>query len=109
MELVSITTPLALAFFLALAVERLIEWFLKPTFNKITDETYRVLALRLTTLLFGGVIAFGLGLDLITPLAQAAGVVLRWEFLPAILTAVIVGGGSTLLHDLWPVSPKLTI
>ena len=102
MEIVSITTPLALAFFLALTVERLIEWFLKSLFDKITDESYRTLAIRLATLLFGGLIAFGLGLDLITPLAEAAGVAMRWSFLPGILTAVIVGGGSTLLHDLWP-------
>ena len=102
MELVGITTPIALAFFLALAVERLIEWFLKPALAKIADETYRTLATRLITLLFGGVVAFGLGLDLVTPLAEAAGVVLRWPLLPPILTAVIVGGGSTLLHDLWP-------
>lgn len=102
MELVGITTPLALAFFLALAVERLIEWFLKPALVKIADETYRTLATRLITLLLGGLVAFGLGIDLITPLAQAAGVVMRWPILPSVLTAVIVGGGSTLLHDLWP-------
>lgn len=102
MELVGITTALGLAFFLALAVERIIEYFFKQPIDKIADETYRTLALRLLTLLFGGLVAFGLGLDLITPLALAAGVIIRWPFLPAILTAVIVGGGSTLLHDLWP-------
>lgn len=106
MELVGITTPLALAFFLALSVERVIEWFLKPLLDKIQDETYRTLAIRLLTLLFGGVVAFGFGLDLVTPLVQAAGIAPQWPVLGPIVTAVIVGGGSTLLHDLWPIKPE---
>jgi hypothetical protein len=103
MELVGITTPLALAFFLALTVERLIEWFLKPVLAKIQDETYRTLATRLITLVLGGIVAFGFGLDLLTPLVTAAGVVPQWPVLGPIVTAIVVGGGSTLLHDLWPV------
>lgn len=97
---------LSLALFLAGFVERVIEFVIKPILGGILGAfgwgTEKIGAfIPLVALVVGALISYGFGLDLFAPLAEVVGLE------PAVwltqgLTAVVVGGGSNLIHDLWP-------
>lgn len=52
----------------------------------------------------GGLLSYGFGLDLFAAMAAAAGLAPA-AWLTQLLTALVVAGGSNLLHDLWPQGP----
>jgi hypothetical protein len=97
---------LALAFFLALVVERVIEFVIRPLIEAAVkaggwDVAKVSLILPYISAVLGAAVAWGFGLDLFADLAAAAGLTPAVWFTKA-LTAVVVAGGSNLLHDLWP-------
>lgn len=97
---------LALAFFLALVVERVIQFVIKPLIESLARaagwDVERVsLVIPYIAAILGAGVAWGFGLDLFAALAGAAGLAPAAWFTRA-LTAVVVAGGSNLLHDLWP-------
>lgn len=97
---------LALAFFLALVVERVIQFLVRPLIENLVkaigkDVEKVGLILPYVAALLGALVAWGFGLDLFADMAAAVGLT------PAVwmtrgLTALVVAGGSNLLHDLWP-------
>ncbi len=97
---------LALAFFLALVVERIIQFVVRPLLENAAKaagwDVERVgLILPYIAAVFGGLVSFGFGLDLFMELAAAVDLhPAAW--LTQLLTAIVVAGGSNLLHDLWP-------
>lgn len=102
----SVAGVLALAFFLALVVERVIEFVIRPlieaALKAMSKDVEKVsLILPYLSALLGGGVAWGFGLDLFAGLAAAAGLTPAAWF-TKLLTAIVVAGGSNLLHDLWP-------
>jgi hypothetical protein len=97
---------LALALFLALVVERVIEFVIKPLIENLAraagwDGEKVGLIIPYVAAGLGAAVAWGFGLDLFADLAAAVGLTPAAWFTRA-LTAVVVAGGSNLLHDLWP-------
>lgn len=92
--LVEIAEVLIAALFLAGANERLVGYF-DPLWKKIPVENLK----QYISFVTGAGISFLFQIDLVsqmipsTPLVPWAGI---------LLTALIVGGGSNLIHDLWP-------
>lgn len=87
-----------LAVFLALVNERLIEYFVAPIFDQRGWSQY-ILYVSLAT---GALISLAFGIDLFGPMAAALDMQMIAPWAGYILTAITVGGGSNLLHDLWP-------
>jgi hypothetical protein len=87
----------ALAVFLAVVNERLIEWFVNPIFVKLEWDTFFLTYVALAT---GAALSVATGANALNP-----------EKIPAlvgtILTALFVGGGSNLLHQIVPQPLKL--
>lgn len=97
---------LALAFFLSLVVERVIQFVIRPLIENLARaagwDVERVgLVIPYIAALLGAGVAWGFGLDLFAGLAGAVGLEPAVWFTRG-LTAVVVAGGSNLLHDLWP-------
>lgn len=88
----------AFAALLAFILERLVEKFVKPPLEKYGwDEATPYTALGL-----GVAFSWSFGIDLLTPLAAAVGISPFVPWIGYLLTGLVVGGGSNLLHDLWP-------
>lgn len=84
---------------LAVVLERLVEYLVKPPL----PEKYYPFIPYLAA--FAGLgIAFGFSLDLITPLLAQFEVVPAVDQMGEVVTGLLIGGGSNLLHDLWPQS-----
>ena len=82
------------ALFLALVNERVVEYFISPLFDKFYEEgRWLLLYVSLVT---GGLLSFLAGVDLLA----IAGVELVYP-VDLIVSAVLVGGGSNLLHDIF--------
>ena len=88
-----------LAVFLAVINERVNELLVKPLLAMAGHDMSRFLPY--VALLTGVVLSAGFGLDLFAPLAAAFGLEPA-QIVTVGLTAVLVGGGSNLLHDIWP-------
>lgn len=88
---------LMFASFLALLVERLVELLIKPA---MPPAGYKYIAH--TAVVIGALIALAFGVDLLTPLAVGLGLAVPYPLAGAALTGMVIGGGSNLLHDLWP-------
>lgn len=98
-EALGLVVPvLAFAVLLATVNERLVEQFIKPLLEKIGggDFTGQV------ALVTGAAISVLFGVDLFSPVAVAIGVPLTVPWAGLALTAVLVGGGSNFIHDVWP-------
>ncbi len=97
---------LSLAVFLALTVERVVEFVLRPLIENLMkaagkDPAKASLFLPYVAAVMGGLVSWGFGLDLFAPLAAGVGLEpAAWA--TRLLTALVVAGGSNLLHDLWP-------
>lgn len=85
------------ASFLALLVERMVELLVKPVMPKAGVKYIPHTAVGL-----GILIALAFGVDLLTPLATGLGLAVPYRIAGAALTGAVIGGGSNLLHDLWP-------
>lgn len=116
-EVGEVAQVLAFAFFLALVVERVIEFVVKPLLlgalkAALKDEERAKekagLVIPYVAFGFGAALAWGFGLDLFAGLAAAVGLEPATWFTLA-LTAIVVGGGSNLMHDLWPQTIELEI
>lgn len=101
-----VASVLTLALFLALVVERVIQFVIKPLVENLARaagwDVERVgVVIPYISAALGAAVAWGFGLDLFADLAAAAGLSPAVWFTKA-LTALVVAGGSNLLHDLWP-------
>lgn len=85
------------ASFLALLVERLVELLVKPAMPAAGCKYIPHMAVAI-----GALIALAFGVDLLTPLAVGLGLAVPYPLVGAALTGMVIGGGSNLLHDLWP-------
>ena len=86
-----IQNPIAIVIFIAVVNERLVEGFITPIFEKFNlDKFY----LKYVAWLTGGFLAWLTGVNLFAGflVSNLAGL---------ILTAIVAGGGSNLLHDLF--------
>lgn len=102
---------LTLAFFLALVMERVMQFVIRPLIENLFklfgwDLEKVGLLLPYIAAVLGAVISYGFGLDLFAGMATAAGLAPA-AWLTMGLTALVVAGGSNLLHDLWPASGQL--
>ena len=90
--------PLALASFLAIAANRIIEAIATPVRKKwpAIDMWWLIYVAWLVA----GMLSYAAGLDLF-------GSVFPQPMVGRLLTAVVVGGGANLLHDLFPGSRAL--
>lgn len=109
----SVAGVLTLAFFLALVVERIIQFVVRPLIENAVklwggDPEQVGLVLPYVAAVMGFAISYGFGLDLFAAMADAAGLAPA-SWLTMGLTALVVAGGSNLLHDLWPQSNELII
>lgn len=89
-----------LAVFLATVNERLVEFFFKPALSAAGLGS----ATPYVALLLGALISVGFGIDLFTPIVEGMGFTLAVDWAGLALSALAVGGGSNLLHDVWPES-----
>ena len=101
-----VASVLTLALFLALVVERVIQFVIKPLVENLAraagwDVAKVGVVIPYISAALGAGVAWGFGLDLFADLAAAAGLSPAVWFTKA-LTALVVAGGSNLLHDLWP-------
>ena len=104
---------LSLAFFLCLVNERVNQFVIRPAVEaivKAAGKTAKTAAnlMPYIAALTGGLISFGFGLDLFAPLAEAVGLAPA-AWVTQLLTALVVAGGSNLLHDLWPTSSPSSV
>lgn len=97
---------LSLALFLAMVNERVVEFVVRPFVEALLrragqpkEEAAKVMPYVAAGM--GGLISWGFGLDLFAPLAAAVGLEPA-TWVTRLLTALVVAGGSNLLHDLWP-------
>lgn len=58
--------------------------------------------LQLLSWITGGALSWLVGLDLLAPVLAEFGVTLSYSWIGPVFTAVLVGGGSNLIHDIWP-------
>lgn len=105
-EIGSVAEVLTMALFLALVVERIIEFVIRPLIEGALkaagqDVEKASAVLPYASAALGAAVAWGFGLDLFTGMAAAAGLEPAGWFTQG-LTALVVAGGSNLLHDLWP-------
>ena len=85
---------LEVGLFLALVNERLVEYLISPLFDRYWEDGRWLL--MYVALITGGVLSFLAGVDLLA----AAGVTLAYP-VNLIVSAVLVGGGANLIHDLF--------
>ena len=82
---------LTTAAFLATVVNRLVDGFITPFFDKYDADKFW---LKYIAWIIGGVLVFLTGIDLF------AGVFV-YPIAGQVLTAIVAGGGANLLHDLF--------
>lgn len=102
--LASLAGILAFASLLALTNERIIEHGVKPLMVRLRIDAY-VGQVAMAT---GTGIAFLFWVDLYAPLARAIGMTPLVPWAGVLLTGLVIGGGSNLLNDLWPVKTATT-
>lgn len=83
--------------FIALVIERLVELLVKPALPEQAQPAVPYVAAGL-----GLLAAFGFSIDLITPTLAQFGITPSVSWAGKVVTGLLVGGGSNLLHDLWP-------
>jgi hypothetical protein len=100
-----VLSVLVFAGFLALAVSKIVEGFFTPLFDKFNlDKIW----LQYVAWVFGAIAAFGFNIDLITPLATQAGLVVDTVVLGKVISSLIVGGGANMIWDVFDYNtPKL--
>ena len=91
------TTALGAALFMALVLERLIELLVKPPLPEHLAPIVPYISAAL-----GLVAALAFGIDLVTPTLEGFGVVPAVSWAGKVITGLVLGGGSNLIHDLWP-------
>lgn len=88
----------ALAAFLAVIVERLVEHFIKPLLARAGQSWLAPYA----ALVLGAAVSLAFGIDVFSPIATAVGVEMTAPWAGLALSALVVGGGSQFMHDIWP-------
>ncbi len=98
-EALGLVLPVLLfAGLLATVNERFVEHFVKPLLGKAGGDAYT----GQVALVTGAAVSVLFGVDLFTPVAEALGIALTIPWAGLALTAVLVGGGSNFIHDVWP-------
>lgn len=89
---------LLFAVFLATVVERLVEQFINPPLKRLGWEAYT----PYPALALGCLISVLFNIDLFTPVAEAIGLQPLTNWAGLVLTGLLVGAGSDVLHQVWP-------
>ncbi len=82
---------------IAVVIERLVQFLVKPAVPAKFTKAVPYVAVAL-----GVLTAFGLNLDLLSPFLGQAGITPAVDWAGKALTGLLMGGGSNLIHDLWP-------
>lgn len=85
------------ALFLALILERITELFIVPF---VPDQFKPYVPFGTLVLGLGFSLVFAV--DIVTPVLESLGTVNSASWAGTVLTGVLIGGGSNLLHDIWP-------
>lgn len=96
--LVTVTEVLVGALFLSTANEKLIGLF-DALWDKIPVENVKAYVSFVT----GALISFLFQIDLVSPMIPTTPL---YPWAGALLTALIIGRGSNLIHDLWPTAQR---
>lgn len=100
MQLIGQTTQLlAFAGLLALIIENIIEFMIKPTLNYFLTQEHVTIILPYVTNLFGVIVAVGFNIDLISYAAQEFGLGLESSLLGEVVTGLILSRVSNLISD----------
>ena len=83
--------------FMALVLERLVELLVKPPL----PEAWKPIIPYISAVV-GVAAAFAFSIDLVGPTLELFGVTPAVPWAGRLLTGLAIGGGSNLLHDLWP-------
>jgi len=84
--------------FLALALERLTELLIVPFLKRVGQEWLTPYLAAVV----GVAAALSFGIDLFSPIAQSLGLEVAYPVAGGVCSVLVMGGGSNLLHDLWP-------
>lgn len=85
------------AIFLAVVLERLMQFLVKPKFPENFAWFIPYIAV-----IAGLFVAFAFNIDVIEPTMAELGLEPAVSWAGMLLTGLIIGGGSNLVHDLWP-------
>ena len=88
--------------FMAVVVERLLQVYVRPIAARIVGDDITSLVMPIVSSLGSVALALTLGLDVISPILGSFGVAVDSVIVGQVLTGLLVGGGSNLLHDIWP-------
>lgn len=88
-----------LALFVAVANERLVQVLVKPWLDRLWPERSDWVT-QLVALVTGILLTFGFGIDFITPVVLQLGVTPAIDITGAILSALVIGGGSGIVHEI---------
>ena len=99
-EALAILAPMiAFAGFVSLVIERTLNLILRPLLAAIPAlDPYK----DYISIVFGVAIGFLFGIDLLSPLAEMMGFSVAVSWGGVVLTGILMGGGSNLIHDIWP-------
>lgn len=87
---------------IALVIERLVEHFASPLLERFGGKWL----LPYVGLILGLLVGLGFGIDLFTPLAESVGLQPSVPWAGLVLSGLLIGGGSNLIHDLYPTTVK---
>jgi hypothetical protein len=82
--------------FLAIVLERLVELLVKPPLPESLRPAVPYVSAGL-----GLLIAFGFNIDLVSPTLAQFDVKPAVSWAGRVVTGLLIGGGSNLIHDLW--------
>ncbi len=85
------------AVFMAVIIERVIEYLVKPP---LPEKYHKVIPYVSAGL--GVLVAFGIGLDVVSPVLETFGIIPRIDWIGEFFTGLLFGGGANLIHDIWP-------
>lgn len=88
---------LGAALFVALVLERLVELLVNPALPESLAPLKPYIAAVL-----GLLFAFGFNIDLVVPTLAEFDVTPAVGWAGRLVTGLVLGGGSNLIHDLWP-------
>ena len=112
-EIISVgITAVAAASFLALVLERLMEYLIAPIWLFLLGIAIKLLdvdsdgkgTLPFVAAILGIGFAAAWSLDIISPTLNTLGWTVTEGWPGILISGLVIGGGSNLLHDLWPSS-----
>ncbi len=98
--MLSVSQIFLFVLFMAGAVERVMEFLIKPLVKRISASWAPTLSPYLAGAM-GITLAIFFGADLISPMAEGIGLAVMSKWPGLVVTGIFIGGGSNGLHDFW--------